>query len=381
MNRASNDSTLSSLGDTYQDCIALKDCFEINDEDILQIEENGDISVVSKNNSFQKEVKHHLGTSYITDRNIDIWKTLANWYVEYKRIKDFETLIFYTTSGIKLDSSWYNWNNLTSSEKLDRLNSIGKNKKTREKGFRKQYDRIFSAYNENKLLAILDKFSICHANINIVGIAKEFSKYIGHIPIENRDGYIGALIGQIKIKTKNPPHKCEITRQEFERILQIITPGFSTPGQCPLPTEYINEEVTKDKEKELRDKKFIEAICEIKHEVMISRAILDYWKANMTILKYFRDNPLYVRDLSGYEKSLEERLRLIKDTVNRRANGESQETCIGLSKDFYNSVMSWDARDFGSIIRNRDFFQRGVIHSIIDDGKQDWKVWGQDNEF
>ena len=42
-------------------------------------------------------------------------------------------------------------------------------------------------------------------------ISNEFSKYIRHVPLENRDRYIGALLGEILIKVKNPPHKWEVS--------------------------------------------------------------------------------------------------------------------------------------------------------------------------
>lgn len=54
-------------------------------------------------------------------------------------------------------------------------------------------------------MEILDKFTIEAAKTSIDGISNEFSKYVGHIPSENRDGYIGALLGEILIKVKEPP--------------------------------------------------------------------------------------------------------------------------------------------------------------------------------
>ena len=48
-------------------------------------------------------------------------------------------------------------------------------------------------------------------------------------------------------------------------------------------------------------------------------------------------------------------------------------------KQLYNGVMSWDANDFGSIIRNQGYFRRGVIHNIVDETDFKWKV-GEDEE-
>ena len=64
MNKAVNDATLSKVGDIYQYLVALRDCFTLDTDDTLQIEVLGDVSVIKKNGgSFQKEVKHHIGST------------------------------------------------------------------------------------------------------------------------------------------------------------------------------------------------------------------------------------------------------------------------------------------------------------------------------
>ena len=84
MAKAVNDATEQKAGDIYQYLIALRDCFELDGNDTLQIEVNGDVSIISgPAGKFQKEVKHHLGKTFLADRDIDFWKTLANWYEDY----------------------------------------------------------------------------------------------------------------------------------------------------------------------------------------------------------------------------------------------------------------------------------------------------------
>lgn len=160
--RAVNDATLQKAGDIYQYLIALKDCFDLADGDTLQIETNGDVSIINDmGGRFQKEVKHHVGKSFISDRDIDFWKTLANWYVDYERVKNFSSYILSTTATIREDSPFYGWNNTAKTEKLTRLKEIGTVSKKNEETFRFQYNRIFgNSYDENHLLEILDKFTM-----------------------------------------------------------------------------------------------------------------------------------------------------------------------------------------------------------------------------
>lgn len=248
MAKAVNDATEQKAGDIYQYLIALRDCFELVGNDTLQIEVNGDVSIISGNSGkFQKEVKHHFGKTFFGDRDIDFWKTLANWYEDYERIKNFHSLILYSTSSIRITSPFCGWNELTAENKLAQIEKIGSITKDREKGFREQYTRIFNeGYNKDRLLEILAKFTIASSRTNIVGISDEFSKFVGHIPKVNRDSYIGALLGRIMILLKNPPHRWEVSRTSFDKMLQDESAAYGDARSKPLPTEFAQSVVPSD---------------------------------------------------------------------------------------------------------------------------------------
>ena len=108
MTRAVNDATLTKAGDIYQYLNALRDCFELNDGETLQIEINGDVSIINNTGGlFQREVKHHFSETFLSDRDVDFWKTLANWYVDYERVKNFSHYILSTTAKIAKESPFY----------------------------------------------------------------------------------------------------------------------------------------------------------------------------------------------------------------------------------------------------------------------------------
>lgn len=374
--KAVNDATLNKAGDIYQYLIALKDCFELNDGDTLQIETNGDVSIINNTGGlFQKEVKHHFGDTSLSDRDVDFWKTLANWYVDYERVKNFSHYILSTTAKISNSSPFYGWNSIDKYEKLKRLKDIGAVSKEREETFRNQYNKIFSeSYDKNRLLSILDKFMIDAAKTSIDGISNEFSKYIRTIPIENRDGYIGALLGRILNMISKPPHKWEITKKEFDEICQVEAAAYGMKGSIPLPQEYAKAVVPKEETKKLEQKKFVEAIREIEYSSEIAEAISDYWKTDMTVAKYFRNNLMYLESIEPYREELDKKLHRQKNVSEREVKGQSLVNKINAAQSLYDNVMMWDANDFGSIIRNQGFFQRGVIHNIVDETDFKWKV-------
>lgn len=80
MTKAINDATLNKVGDIYQYLIALKDCFELNDGDTLQIETNGDVSIINdigeskKWLSLQKGTGNYIGRKLVDGRSI-IWRS------------------------------------------------------------------------------------------------------------------------------------------------------------------------------------------------------------------------------------------------------------------------------------------------------------------
>lgn len=186
MDRAINDATLVKAGDIFQYYIALRDCFKMKNGDKLQIEVNGDVSLIaeSSKNSYQKEVKHHFGKKRLRDRDEDFWKTLSNWYVEYDGISCFSSLILHTTATISSDSPFNNWNVQKPENKIEQLQLIGSIEKKKEKAFREYYNKIFdkAIYNKDKLLDTLERFTIECSQTQITGVSNEFGCYIGYIP-------------------------------------------------------------------------------------------------------------------------------------------------------------------------------------------------------
>ena len=126
--------------------------------------------------------------------------------------------------------------------------------------------------------------------------------------------------------------------------------------------------------------KLVESIREIKHDQMIQDAVSDYWKADLTVAKYFRDNLMYLQSLEFYREDLSAKMKYSKANSDLNAEGATEEEQTKISKRLYNDIMGWNVIDFGSIIRNQGYFQRGVIHNIVDETDFKWKVGEGKNE-
>lgn len=376
MNRANNDATFSKLGDIYQYYVALLECFKMNENEKILIEVCGDVSKISKNTSFQMEVKHHIGDDFLGDRDVDFWKTLRNWVKDFNRVKDFSRLILFTTSDITEKSSFIDWNIKNSTEKLETLKNIGSTVKGRESAFREFYNEIFANenYNEKAIINILSKFEISIRQNQIAKIDEDFSMYIKYIPKPNKEKYIAALLGIILSKIKDAPHFWEITYKNFEQIIQDTAPAYMNPVAAPLPTEYADSVPPKAIEREHQNKPFVQAIINIQYGSEIPKAIKDYWRTNMTIAKYYFNNPVFNKSLLNYKNVLKDKLHYTKQPAIINHEDSDRTIQIKESKILYSNVMTWDATPFESVNPNQPFFQKGIIHQIVDVGDFTWDV-------
>ncbi|MEI7367845.1 hypothetical protein WCT94_09455 [Pectobacterium sp. 1950-15] len=96
-----------SIGFSYQDYVALKHALELKPEESIGIEVFDDLHLENING--QKtfiQVKHSINNSNnITNKDIDLWKTLYNWSEAIKIINDKDvSLVFYTNKGLTLES-------------------------------------------------------------------------------------------------------------------------------------------------------------------------------------------------------------------------------------------------------------------------------------
>ncbi|MCV9879493.1 hypothetical protein [Brenneria izbisi] len=96
-----------SIGFSYQDYVALKHALELKPEESIGIEVFDDLHLENING--QKtfiQVKHSIKNSNnITNKDIDLWKTLYNWSEAIKIINDKDiSLVFYTNKGLTLES-------------------------------------------------------------------------------------------------------------------------------------------------------------------------------------------------------------------------------------------------------------------------------------
>lgn len=112
---------------------------------------------------------------------------------------------------------------------------------------------------------------------------------------------------------------------------------------CFQLTEFAQGVVPSDEESALKEKRFVKAIMDIDYSQMIPSAVQDYWKTDMTIAKYFRDDFTYLSSLETYKGDLSQKLMYAKEEKKLDAAGKPEAEKILLSKHLYLLAMQWKA--------------------------------------
>ncbi|MBV7271482.1 hypothetical protein I6U48_00920 [Clostridium sp. PL3] len=373
---ATNDNTLKTLGFIYQSYIALIKCLEMDKGDKVIIENLGDVSLISaKGISEQIEVKHHFGTTSISDRSDEIWNTVWNWYNNYDECKDIQKLILYTTANLSNKNTFNNWNNRKIDEKYELFKKVGEEFKGEEGSFTKIYNKIFdSNHSKSNLKSVLKRFEIKPKQETIKTILDKYEKNIFKFlgDRDRMDEFVSAIIG-ILMTLPIKSNCWEITYEEFDSIFKKFANRFTGTSSIPLPTEFEDYEITTVENNELTGKKFIDEINRIELSSELAEAITNYSRTYKTIIRYFDSNIVKSKDLKEYKKDLGKTLNN-KRNKYRIISKKDPESVINNSQIMYYESMEMELQNIKGICNNRVFFQQGMMHIIVDDGELKWHV-------
>jgi hypothetical protein len=370
-----NDSTKSKLGDQYQYLIALECCINAANDDVIYIEQRGDVATEDTST----EVKLHNSKNHkISDRHIDFWKTLNNLAENYEVISSYKKLVLLTTSSIQEKSKLVGWNAMTKEEKLKTITGIKEEKVTDTiKDFVELVFTYNTKYTEKTLLEILDKFCISHDQPVIEDKVKELieSQFFKLIPKKNRKPFLDNLMGYILAEGREKAENWEIKASEFNSFVQSQTKNYASEA-IPIPDTYQDAKTEIEK---FEDHNFVKEIKKIDFETQLQDAVNDYYRTQKTVIN-IKNNDLYnPKSFSHYQDNIiAQDLKLIKqkcelDVADRR----NTEERIKQSKKTYLDAMMMPVKQIAGYSDNKDFFQRGTIHTIINSEENDF-CWGID---
>ncbi|MBV6716555.1 hypothetical protein [Paenibacillus chitinolyticus] len=368
-----NDDTKTKLGDIYHYYVVLSYCLDLKENETLLVEKYGDISIESADESKNIEVKRHQGEHTLSDRHIDLWKTLRNWVKYHHNMRDFKKMILYTTSSFGEESQLCSWNSVKAYERLRILTEIGLEKKKTEEVFRPIFEAIFN-HDLETILTIFEKVEIYTDQTDIVDIEKKImsNSFFKSVNKGDRKPFIDSLMGHILTIPVEPPHSWEISCEYFESLACEIRNRFtSSSGGLRLPFDIPD---TPPDTESFKSRRFVNEIREIKYELKIPSAISNYWRAQQAIFRSSLDNPTFNVDLNEFQRDIKDSLVEFKSTFQDICDELDPGDIVLKSKRLYDKAMEMPVNDYHSIKPNRPYFQRGIIHKVVEERGFSWNV-------
>lgn len=388
MSNLVHDSTKTFKPIIYQFLIALEKCFEMQNDESIWIEKYGD---VTNSSGEQVEVKDYQKN--LTDLDHNVWKTLKNWLDDGFDISHYHSFILLTTQTISPTSKFIDWNNKNKDEKLESLNSIKEkfdeqkkksiekktltvSKSTKEKKEKPDetqilLNKVFDSTKSDKLLSILEKFTIQSEAENDETLYKRLVETrTDGILEEKRDEFLDSLVGYI-IKPEITSGGWEVKNKEFrQKTKSLIETYTSTTKVFPkIEISPITDDVIEKHQSYL----FVQKIEDIGYDEVKSEVISDFIYARRTISEELRSREISPKEYSHYENEVFKSFKTKHRNALIDANSINH---IKESKKLYNNVTDETAPNFYNFNDTPKSYRNGILHEIANDDENPTKlIW------
>ena len=383
-----HDSTKTFKPIIYQFLIALEKCFEMQNDESIWIEKYGD---VTNSSGEQVEVKDYQKN--LTDLDHNVWKTLKNWLDDGFDISHYHSFILLTTQTISPTSKFIDWNNKNKDEKLESLNSIKEkfdeqkkksiekktltvSKSTKEKKEKPDetqilLNKVFDSSKSDKLLSILEKFTIQSEAENDETLYKRLVETrTDGILEEKRDEFLDSLVGYI-IKPEITSGGWEVKNKEFRQKTKSLIETYTSTTKVFPKIEM--SPITDDVIEEHLSYLFVKKIEDIGYDEVKSEVISDFIYARRTISEELRSREILPKEYSHYENEVFKSFK----TKHRNALIDANPiNHIKESKKLYNNVTDETAPNFYNFNDTPKSYRNGILHEIANDDENPTKlIW------
>lgn len=368
-NSLKHDSTKTFKPIIYQFLVALEKCFEMQDDESVWIEKYGD---VTNSNGEQIEVKDYQKD--LTDLDHNVWKTMKNWLDGGFDTTYYHSLILLTTQTISSKSKFVDWNNKNKDEKLKILNSIEEEfNKQKEKSdtTQKLLNSVLDSSKNDKLLEILEKFSIQSEADNDETLYKKLIETrTDGILEEKRDDYLDSLMGHI-IKPEITSGGWEIKNKEFRQKTNSLIETYTSKTKIFPKIEI--KPITDEDVATHQSYSFVKKIEDIEYEEVKSDAISDFIYARRTLNEELKNYEISKKEYDSYENEIFRSFETKHRKALRSANSANH---INKSKDLFDDVTDEIAPDFYNFNDTPKSYRNGLLHEIADDDDNPTKlIW------
>jgi len=359
-----NDNTSKMLGFDYQKLIALEMCLDGKPNQHIWIECKGDIA----DENVSIEVKHHIDKHNLTSNSEDAWKTIKNYVDNYLVAKTFDSLVLHTTSSIKSDSIFFEWNSLNASDKFERL--VNHNPSDSIKSF---YDKIKSCA-KSEVLIILKKSLIFSDQLKV---DEKWNQLRSHptfilIPESYRDNAIMQLHGYITKAAIDNANMWQININDFHRDMQhSISKFLSDKIQFVFIS---NDDI--DSNYEGINFYFVQKMKDVNlKERDQQQAVSEYLRAQKSQIELLNQSPVLIDNLKAYDNNVETLLHDEKSQHSYSLSSEELDTdkADNESREVYFNCRKRPHETIASVQNTEKYYRDGRIHHLLEVTNFQWK--------
>lgn len=364
-----HDSTKTFKPIIYQFLIALEKCFELKDDESLWIEKYGD---VTSSNGEQIEVKDYQKD--LTDLDHNVWKTMKNWLNDGFDISYYHSFLLLTTQTISTTSKFVDWNSKNKDEKLEILNSIAEKfveQKDKSEATQKLLDSVLDSSKNDKLLEVLEKFTIQSEADNDETLYKKLIETrTDGVLEEKRNEFLDSLVGYI-IKPEITSGEWEIKNKDFRQKTKSLLETYTSTTKI-FPKIEINP-ITDEDISTHQSYSFVEKIEDIEYEEVKSDVVSDFIYARRTLNEELKNYEISKKEYDTYENEIFRSFETKRRKALRSANSVNH---IDKSKDLYDDVTDATAPDFYNFNDTPKSYRNGLLHEIANDDDNPTKlIW------
>lgn len=346
----------------------------------VAVEAGDDIEVVRADGKTYYQLKHRAGSTKMTDRSSDLWKTLRIWSEELAAgrldLAETDLLLLTTAEIVKETIGWYLCPPRADVRDVDRALSLitaVASESTNDTN-KKAYEAV-NKLLEPQLRSLLLRIQIVGDAPNISAIddllARKAVIAVSHRHVqpflERLEGWMFRRV----VSQLLTPHRSPITGGEFDEEFTKLQNQFR-PENLPIDDDIAD---LRPDVADYTDKTFVRQLALIDAgSSRISLAVRHYMRAFEQRSRWLQDGLLQVGELSRYERRLteawEEEFAAMEDELGREATEQEK---VDAAREIYR----WAATASSYRIRtecDEDFVCKGSFHILADEKAIGWHI-------
>ena len=365
----------SILGYTYQLFYGLYLLLHSEEDKKIFIEHYDDLTIENKGTYQVIQMKYSQTPKNITDRSIDLWKTIRNWSSNIMNknpeFMNAELVIITTDHAVKNSIAYFlKPENKKIDDALKRLNEVGQNAGNE---IENKFYPIFQKLGPIEQAKLLQRISILDGAPTFEEIEERVKYFLKKFTdIEFVEKYYTDVLGWWTKKIHEVLQTKELIGIDSSELWELLRNIRNTYRKEILITT-IKESDVLSKSTSIDNKTFVKQLLIINKEPEdIKIAKIDYLMADSQTTKWINENPSLDDEIRKHKEALFEEWKLKFSSLKQKLkNNKDDNVLVSTGCDLYDWAMI-DTYYLNIGPKAGHFFRRGKFHELSDEKRIGW---------